>query len=79
MAKQCVYHSTRKDGSILVKTYSDLNHYVQKVGTNEIYDEAIDVGEMYFEYGKTKYRPKFYNYVETNELIERVKEETINE
>ena len=79
MAKQCVYHSTRKDGNILVKTYSDLNYYVQKVGTDEKYAEAIDIGEMYYEYGKAKYRPKFFNYVETNELIEEELLEEINE
>lgn len=39
-----------------IKTYSDENKYIKKVGTEEIYSEAIDVRE--------------YEYVETDKEIE---------
>ncbi len=68
------YYTTRKDGVMLVKTYSDSNFYIQKEGTDEKYDVAVDVGETYTENNKTQYRPKFYSYIETNELIEENQE-----
>ena len=40
------------------KTYSDENFYIQKVGTEEIYSEAIDIPTAKYEY------------VETNKKIE---------
>ena len=40
------------------KTYSDENFYIQKVGTEEIYSEAIDIPTANYEY------------VETNKKIE---------
>lgn len=47
------YLTTRKDGVKLYKTYSDSEFYIQKVGTNEIYDLAIDVENAPFEYEET--------------------------
>ena len=47
------YYLTRKDGVRLYKTYSDKNLYIQKVGTNEVYDEAIDVETAPFVYVET--------------------------
>lgn len=32
------------------KTYSDENHYIQKVGTNEKYQVAVDIEDSDFEY-----------------------------
>lgn len=55
------YHSTRKDGVRLYKTYSDQNLYIKKIGTSEVYDEAIDVETAPFVYE------------ETNEKIEEIK------
>lgn len=55
------YHSTRKDGVRLYKTYSDQNFYIKKIGTSEVYDEAIDVETAPFVYE------------ETNEKIEEIK------
>lgn len=52
------YYDTRKDGVNLYKTYSTDNLYIKKIGTNEIYDEAIDVENAPYEYE------------ETNEIIE---------
>lgn len=47
------YYKTRKDGVMLFRTYSDLHLYIQKYGTEEIYDEAIDVGDNYCFYFET--------------------------
>lgn len=47
------YYNTRKDGVRLFKTYSDIQHYIRKVGTEEIYSEAIDVENSGYEYEET--------------------------
>ena len=47
------FHRTRKDGVNLYKSYSDKNFYIQKVGTAEIYDVAVDVENAPFEYTET--------------------------
>ena len=51
---------TREDGVVLVRTYSNENKYICKVGTDEMYSEAIDVKE--------------YEYEETDVLIEKIEE-----
>ncbi|MGM9763495.1 MAG: hypothetical protein ACI3ZQ_05710 [Candidatus Cryptobacteroides sp.] len=33
---------TRSDGVVLVRTYSDAGKMIRKVGTDEVYSEAID-------------------------------------
>lgn len=35
------------------KTYSDENFYIQKVGTDEIYSEAVDILTANYEYVET--------------------------
>lgn len=52
------YFRTREDGANLYRTRSDANLKIQKVGTNEVYDEAIDV------------ESSPYTYIETTEPIE---------
>ena len=47
------YYNTRKDGVRLFKTYSDINHYIRKVGTEEVYSEAIDVENAPYTYEET--------------------------
>lgn len=47
------YFTTRKDGVKLYKTYSDEGFYIQKVGTEEVYDEAIDVENAHYTYEET--------------------------
>lgn len=47
------------------RTYSDEDYYIQKVGTDEIYSEAVDVLD------------KNYTYIETGEKIEMAYEEVI--
>lgn len=47
------YLITREDGIKLYKTSSDAGMKIQKVGTDEIYDEAIDIESAAFEYAET--------------------------
>lgn len=47
------YFTTRKDGVKLYKTYSDSGFYIRKVGTEEVYDEAIDVENAHYTYEET--------------------------
>lgn len=54
------FHRIRKDGVNLYRTYSDKNLKIQKVGTNEVYNQAIDVEGAPF------------TYVETDEMIKEV-------
>lgn len=44
---------TRNDGVSLYRSYSDANWAIRKVGTDEIYDDAIDVENSNFEYEET--------------------------
>ena len=48
------YYRTRNDGVKLYRTYSDENFMIQKVGTEEIYEEAIDIEDATFEYKETE-------------------------
>ena len=41
-------YRTREDGVVLYHTYSDIGHKIRKVGTNEVYSNAID--KLDFEY-----------------------------
>lgn len=47
------FYMTRKDGLDLYLTRSDNRVYIRKVGTDEIYDEAIDVETSRFVYEET--------------------------
>lgn len=44
------FYKTRKDGKKLFHTYSNEGLKIQKIGTDEIYDEAIDLEGQSFEY-----------------------------
>lgn len=48
------FYVTRYDGVNLYKTYSNSNLYIRKVGTDEIYREAIDVESADFTYEETE-------------------------
>ena len=48
-----IFFITRKDGVNLYKTYSDANKYIRKVGTDEVYSEAIDVEGSGYTYEET--------------------------
>ena len=58
------FYKERNDRVKLYKTYSDENYKIQKVGTDEIYDEAIDVENTSFEYEETTEK------IETEEISE---------
>jgi hypothetical protein len=57
------FYRTREDGISLYRTYSTEGLKLRKVGTDEIYDEAIDIDTV------------SYKYEETDEFIEHNKEE----
>lgn len=48
------FYKTRKDGVTLYRTYSDNGFKIQKIGTDEVYDEAIDVEGAPYEYEETE-------------------------
>lgn len=48
------FYMTRKDGVNLYKTYSDKGVYIIKQGTDEKYDEAIDVEDADCIYEETE-------------------------
>lgn len=47
------YYTIRKDGVALFRTYSNQGFKIRKVGTDEVYDEAIDVQSANFVYEET--------------------------
>jgi hypothetical protein len=47
------FYETRYDGVNLYRTRSDIGMQIRKVGTDEIYDEAIDVADAPFTYEET--------------------------
>lgn len=58
------FYRTRYDGVNLYRTYSDEGFKIQKVGTDEVYTEAIDVENAPFEYVETEEKVEEF----TNEL-----------
>lgn len=52
------FYRIREDGTPLFRTYSDKGLLIRKIGTDEVYEESIDV------YGSP------YVYEETNEKID---------
>lgn len=48
------FYMTRKDGVNLYKTYSNKGVYIIKQGTDEKYDEAIDVENSPYTYEETE-------------------------
>lgn len=47
------FFRVREDGVLLYRTYSDEGFYIRKVGTDEVYSEAIDVENAPYEYEET--------------------------
>ncbi len=48
------FYKTRTDGVNLLRTYSDKGLQIRKVGTDEIYDEAIDIENAPYTYEETE-------------------------
>lgn len=47
------FYRVREDGVNLYRNYSDEGYYIQKVGTDEVYAEAIDVETAPYVYVET--------------------------
>ena len=47
------FYQTRTDGVNLYRTYSDADFMIRKIGTEEMYSEAIDVETAPYEYEET--------------------------
>lgn len=47
------FYTTRKEGVYLYRTYSTDGFKIKKIGTDEVYDEAIDVASSAFVYEET--------------------------
>lgn len=47
------FYSIRSDGVFLFRTYSDKGLQILKVGTDEIYDEAVDIADAPYTYVET--------------------------
>lgn len=47
------FYETREDDVNLYVTYSDRNVLINKVGTQELYDKAIDIENASYEYIET--------------------------
>lgn len=52
------FYQTRKDGISLYKTYSDEQFIIHKIGTEEYYEEAIDIESASYEYEETEEKIK---------------------
>lgn len=50
------FYKTRQDGVNLFRTYSDEGKQIRKVGTDEVYDEAIDIENAPYTYEETDIR-----------------------
>ena len=50
------FYKTRADGVNLFRTYSDKGMQIRKVGTDEVYDEAIDIENAPYTYEETDIR-----------------------
>ena len=47
------FYKRRSDGVRLYRTYSDANVYIKKIGTDEVYSNAVDVDGASFVYEET--------------------------
>lgn len=44
------FYRIREDGTSLYRTFSNCGFLIRKVGTDEVYEEAIDVSDAPFTY-----------------------------
>ena len=66
------YYKTLEDGTILVRTYSDSNHYIIQDGTGIEYSEAIDPENMNRTYTESE------KVIEEDSTIEESKLEDVD-
>ena len=67
---KCDFFKKTSEGLILCRTYSTENYLLLQNETEKKYSEAIDIAIE--ENGE--YKPKYYTYTETNELIKTIDE-----
>ena len=66
------YYKTLEDGTVLVRTYSDSNHYIIQDGTGIEYSEAIDPENMSRTYTESE------RIMEENSITEESKLEDVD-
>ena len=76
MAIVTEFYRKREDNINLYRTYSDEGLLIKKVGTDEIYEEAIDIENSGFSYEETEELIEIE--AEYNAFVEKVKEEERN-
>lgn len=76
MAIVTEFYRTREDNINLYRTYSNEGLLIKKVGTDEIYEEAIDIENSGFSYEETEELIEIE--AEYNAFVEKVKEEERN-
>ena len=47
------FYLKRSDGINLYRTFSDENYKIKKIGTDEVYNEAVDIENANYEYEET--------------------------
>lgn len=62
------YLLTRKDGVKLFKSYSSEGFYIRKVGTDEVYAEAVDVENAPYSYEETEEKIEIEEELETADI-----------
>lgn len=73
MAIVTEFYRTREDNINLYRTYSNEGLLIKKVGTDEIYEEAIDIENSGFSYEETE--EVIETEAEYNAFVEKVKAE----
>lgn len=66
------FYITRSDGVNLYRAYSDEDYKIRKKGTDEIYDEAIDIENAPYEYEETDEKIVIDEIIEVEEKVEEV-------
>lgn len=69
------FHELREDNVKLFRTYSDKSVKIRKVGTNEIYDKAIDIETAPYFYEETTEPIEVIEEVAEEEVVEEIIEE----
>lgn len=67
------HYTTRDDGAELYRSYSNQGVCIRKVGTDEIYSEAIDVSTAPYEYEETDIPTENTETGDMSEIIEKAK------
>ena len=69
------FYRTREDGVNLYRTYSDEQYMIRKIGTDELYEEAVDVENAPYEYEETDIKIEIIEENVVSEEIEYIEKE----